>query len=221
MGYEQSNPPKKRLVGLFLAVLFHACLVYALITGMAKDFIKKAQKNFDVSIIEEVKLPPPPPPPPPPKETPEVKPVEQPKAYVPPVEVAVENTPSESAISAVTNAAPTPPVTQAAAPTPPPPPPPPVVKPKVHVKAVLEPGCTPPRYPDESIEMEEEGTVLFNFLIEVDGHVAESKLIKTSGFNRLDQAAKAAFERCRFQPGTVDGVPEKSWVQQSFEWKIK
>lgn len=221
MGYEQSVSSRKRLIGLFLAVIFHGILIYGLVTGMARDFIKKAQKTLDVSIVEEVKLPPPPPPPPPPKAQPKEQPLPQPKAYVPPVEVPV-NAPATETIASVSNAAPTPPVAApvAEAPEPKPAPPPPP-KPKVRVNPSLMAGCRPPVYPAESLEEEEEGVVVFSFLVDTSGKVVESKLAKTSGFKRLDEAAKLAFESCKFNPGTVNGEPEKAWVQQSFEWKIK
>lgn len=223
MGYEQEVSSKKKLLGFILVLLFHIVLIYALITGLAQDFVKKvAHEALEVSIIEEVKLPPPPPPPPP-KETaePQVD-TPPPPAYVPPAEVKVQTTDTQNTISAVSSSVPT--QTTIAAPTPPAPAEPsPPAKPHIAVrtKASLNSGCARPSYPAESIDMEEEGQVTLGFQIDVDGHVVESKILKSSGFTRLDDAARDAFSKCEFTPATVDGVAEKSLATVPFEWKIK
>jgi periplasmic protein TonB len=54
----------------------------------------------------------------------------------------------------------------------------------------------------------------------VDGKVVEIKIIKSSGFSRLDEAAKQAFGQCEFNPGTVDGVPEKTTATVQYEFRI-
>ncbi len=223
MGYEHSVSSQKRMVGFVLVLLFHVILIYALVNGLARDFVKKIAKNpVMVNIIEEVKLPPPPPPPPPPpKEQSLPKPdAPPPPAYVPPVEVNVKPTESQNTIAAVTTD-----VKVESAPVKEPVVMPPVepVKPHVpiRVKAKLNAGCASPKYPEESIEMEEEGQLILSILVDENGHVAESKVLKSSGFTRLDDAARQAFSLCQFTPATADDVAEKSWVQQPFEWKIK
>ena len=220
MGYEQEVSSKKKLLGFILVVLLHVVLIYALINGLAQDFVKKIKHEaLEVNIIEEIKLPPPPPPPPPPKQTaaPKVN-TPPPPAYVPPVEVKVQTTDSQNSIAAVSSTVPTE-TTVTAPPAPVEPAPKPHVA--VRTKASLNGGCTRPSYPAESIEMEEEGSVTLGFQIDVDGHVVESKIIKSSGFARLDNAAKEAFSKCEFTPATVDGVAEKSLATVPFEWKIK
>ncbi|NOS98149.1 MAG: TonB family protein [Methylotenera sp.] len=225
MSYEQSAPTQKRLLGLILVLLFHVVLIYALVNGLAQEFVKAVQKNpLDFEIIEEVKLPPPPPPPPPKaEEAPKVD--TPPPAYVPPAEVKVEAAPSQNTITSVTTAAPTEsnsgPVVLAPAPVAEPAPPPPPKHVAERTKASLKEGCAKPVYPSESIDMEEEGLVTLGFKIDVDGHVVESKIIKSSGFTRLDDAAKEAFSRCEFNPATVDGTPEQSMATVPFEWKFK
>lgn len=225
MGYEQSVSSRKKLLGFFLVLLFHIVLIYALINGLAQDFVKKiTHEALEVKMIEEVKLPPPPPPPPPKAtEAPKVD-TPPPPAYVPPVEVKVQATDTPNTISAVTSNVPT--ETTVAPPAPPAPPEPaeppaPPPKPHVRTKASLNAGCARPSYPAESIDMEEEGQVTLGFQIDVDGHVVESKILKSSGFTRLDDAARDAFSKCEFTPATVDGVPEKSLATVPFEWKIK
>jgi protein TonB len=225
MGYEQSVSSQKRLIGFVLVLLLHIVLIYALINGMAQEFVKKiANEPLEVNIIAEVKLPPPPPPPPPKEEQAKPKEVAPPPAYVPPVEVNVQATTSQDSITAVTSSEPpkSEPVAQPvveAKPEPEPAPPPPP-KPKERTKASTKPGCTKPPYPAESQELEEEGTVTLGITTDVDGNVVEIKIIKSSGFTRLDDAAKQAFGRCEFNPGTVDGVPEKTTATVQYEFRL-
>lgn len=226
MGYEQSVSSQKKLIGFVLVLLLHVVLIYALINGMAQEFVKKiANDPLEVNIIAEVKLPPPPPPPPPKQEEAKPKEVAPPPAYVPPVEVNVEASTSQDSITAVTSTEPpksepvAPPVVEAK-PEPAPPSPPPPPKPMERTKASTKPGCTKPPYPAESQELEEEGTVTLGITTDVDGNVVEIRIIKSSGFTRLDDAAKQAFGRCEFNPGTLDGVPEKTTATVQYEFRL-
>lgn len=226
MGYEQSVSSQKRLIGFVLVLLLHIVLIYALINGMAQEFVKKiANDPLEVNIIAEVKLPPPPPPPPPKQEEAKPKEVAPPPAYVPPVEVNVEASTSQDSITAVTSTEPpksepvAPPVVEAK-PEPAPPSPPPPPKPMERTKASTKPGCTKPPYPAESQELEEEGTVTLGITTDVDGNVVEIRIIKSSGFTRLDDAAKQAFGRCEFNPGTLDGVPEKTTATVQYQFRL-
>ena len=226
MGYEQSVSSQKKLTGFVLVLLLHVVLIYALINGMAQEFVKKiANDPLEVNIIAEVKLPPPPPPPPPKQEEAKPKEVAPPPAYVPPVEVNVEASTSQDSITAVTSTEPpksepvAPPVFEAK-PEPAPPSPPPPPKPMERTKASTKPGCTKPPYPAESQELEEEGTVTLGITTDVDGNVVEIRIIKSSGFTRLDDAAKQAFGRCEFNPGTLDGVPEKTTATVQYEFRL-
>jgi protein TonB len=69
--------------------------------------------------------------------------------------------------------------------------------------------------------LEEEGTVQLKFLVGVDGKVIESAIEKSSGFRRLDEAARAGLSRCQFKPGTLDGKPQQSWASMLFTWRIE
>lgn len=140
-------------------------------------------------------------------------------AYVPPAEVQVEASTTQNTITSVSSAEPPSSVVAEVAPEPPPVAPPPP-KPKERTKASTKPGCTKPPYPTESQELEEEGTVTLGITTNVDGNVVDIKIIKSSGFTRLDNAAKQAFGRCEFNPGTVDGVPEKTTATVQYEFRL-
>src|SRR4051812_49209833 len=71
--------------------------------------------------------------------------------------------------------------------------------------------CEKPEWPRESLRHEEQGTVTLRFLIDVDGSVKESMVAKSSGYPLLDMAAQAGIAKCKFKPGTTDGVARPAW----------
>jgi periplasmic protein TonB len=224
MGYEQETDSKKRLVGIVIALLLHAILIYGFTSGLATDLVAKVQKTVSVAIVPEVQ-PPPPPPPEPVEIEADTRPKQQQqraptKAFVPKAEV--ENTkPSADTITGVTsNVEEATPAIEKAAVVVTDAPPAPKAEP-VKTVARLMKGCRLPQYPKRSEEKGEEGTVVLRFLVGTDGRVTSAQLVKSSGFDRLDSAAKEAFMQCRFTPGTVDGVAQSSWVKQPFTWRLK
>ena len=81
--------------------------------------------------------------------------------------------------------------------------------------------CEKPEYPSASRRMEEEGTVQLRFLIGVDGKVIQAEVEKSSGYKRLDEAARAGLARCQFRPATVDGRPEQAWASMRYTWRLE
>ena len=81
-------------------------------------------------------------------------------------------------------------------------------------------GCEEPEYPSSSRRNGEEGTVVLRFLVNVDGRVIDSKIATSSGFSRLDRAARDTLSRCVFKPGTVDGKPEQAWANIRYNWQL-
>ena len=61
--------------------------------------------------------------------------------------------------------------------------------------------CAKPEWPKASLRNEETGTVTLSFLIGVDGRVADSKIVKSSGFRDLDKAAVAGIRQVPLQAG--------------------
>lgn len=98
---------------------------------------------------------------------------------------------------------------------------PPIALPR-RTAAVVDPGaCAKPEYPRASLRNEETGTVSLAFLIGADGAVQESRVERSSGHRRLDEAARAALSLCRFAPATVDGRPEPAWARLDYVWRIE
>ena len=68
-----------------------------------------------------------------------------------------------------------------------------------------------PAYPAMSKRLGEQGKVLVRVLIGVDGTARQAEIQKSSGFDRLDQAALATVQRWRYVPGKRGGVAEAMW----------
>jgi len=87
---QRQADPRRHLVGLTVVILFHAFIVYALVTGLAKKVVDVVRAPIETKVIEEIKKPPPPPevvlPPPPKLEAP-------PPPYIPPPEVQIATPP--------------------------------------------------------------------------------------------------------------------------------
>ena len=66
-------------------------------------------------------------------------------------------------------------------------------------------------YPPISRRLGEQGTVLIQVLIGIDGNAQRAEIRKSSGFIRLDQAALSTVLTWRYVPGKRAGVPEAMW----------
>ncbi len=67
---------------------------------------------------------------------------------------------------------------------------------------------TIPDYPPLSARLDQEGTVQLKLTIDEHGAVADASVLKSSGFERLDQAAVAWVKaHWRYEPATSDGKP--------------
>ncbi len=58
------------------------------------------------------------------------------------------------------------------------------------------------------------------FLVGADGKVIESAVEKSSGFRRLDEAARQSLSKCTFKPGIKDGVAVESWASMKYTWGL-
>jgi protein TonB len=209
MKFAQQQRSTPRKIGGFIAViLLHVLMVYGLVTGSAHRVVEAVKQPLMTKIIQEVKPPDQPPPPPPPKLAP------PPPPFIPMPEIQVRQ--PVASTNAITQVTTTKPVEA--------PPPAPAPQPKhdpVHVAPVAAASaCQKPEYPSISRRLEETGTVVLSFLIDVDGKVLDSKVAQSSGHNRLDEAARQALALCSFKPGTVDGKPEQAWAQIRYTWTL-
>ena len=185
--------PRKHLISIGLVVLLHALLLWAISSGLARQVVRMTENTVEAVLMSEA---PPPAPTPPPKTPPPKTPAAPPPAPT-------------STAPAITQA-PTPPAAAPAAPA-------------IRTGAVIQAGahCAKPDYHSASRRMEEASTVTLKFLIGADGKVIQADIEKTSGFTRLDEAARNALSKCQFRPGTVDGKPEQSWASIKYTWRLE
>lgn len=206
MSYLDPPDSGRRMTGIVIVGVLHVALIYALVTGLARKVVEVIIPPLETKIIEEVKPPPvdkPPPPPPPKLAAP-------PPPFIPPPEVRVEAPPQAQTITAVST---TRPASEAPIPRP--------AGPSRTAAVVEASSCAKPDYPPASLRAQETGIVVLSFLIGVDGLVHDSKVERSSGYRRLDEAARRGLGLCKFRPATVDGKPEQAWARIEYEWKIE
>ncbi len=200
MAQSSYQPSGSRLVGIGFVVLLHIAIIYALVTALAHRSVEVARAPIETKIIdqapqEKAELPPPPPklaPPPPP--------------FIPLPEINVQTPPPAQSTAPTVITTVKPPV---AAPV--------RVMPRIDAQHSRE-----PEYPPQSRRLGEQGSLVLQVLIGVDGRVVQSKLVQSSGFDRLDQAALEGIKNdYRFFPGTIDGAPQPMWFTFKFTWKLR
>ncbi|PPD55458.1 MAG: hypothetical protein CTY10_06925 [Methylotenera sp.] len=219
------TPPQKAHSWLttLLVVLAHIGAIYLLVTQKLLTKIEvPPAKPMMVSLI----APPAPEPelvpviePPKPQIKPEVKPVVKPKKVV--EKIKPIETPTERLVEATVEqpiieeapAAPVEPVKVAEAPKAPP-----VVEKAVEEK--IEPprfgvsylNNPAPDYPATSRRLGEEGRVLMRVLVSADGAAEDVQIEKSSGSDRLDEAAMKAVKRWRFIPAKKNNQALSAYV---------
>ena len=78
-----------------------------------------------------------------------------------------------------------------------------------------------PEYPRLSKQRGEQGRVVVNVYIGVDGTAQRAEVKATSGFDRLDQAALATARAWRYVPGKRGGVPEAMWFSVPINYVLE
>ena len=69
-----------------------------------------------------------------------------------------------------------------------------------------------PVYPAESKRKRERGTCVLRVMVDTNGRPAQIKVERSSGFERLDSAAREAVEKALFHPHEVNGVAQPAQV---------
>jgi protein TonB len=183
-------------------LILHIILIGALI--QLRTHVQRAQEA-KLTVVNLTPTPPPPAAeaPPPPPSTPEIvapPPIVQ--VPVPPVQT-VQTTPDPVPV-------PSPQRTAMATPAPAtasfaPPAPPSLIQ-GGDLGAQMVAG-KPPRYPIESRRKREQGTVVLTLTLDVDGAVDTIAVSQSSGFGRLDDAARDAVRKWRWSPVIRNGRP--------------
>ena len=188
----------RRGVGFILVLLFHAVLVWGLMSGLAQKIVTQVTEPFKV---EEVSEPPPPPedePPPPPPD------LQDPPPFVPPPDFTVD-APVQQSQNAITE------TTTRVVPK----------GPTVPVRIDPRRPPTQPEYPASAKRLEQEGVVGLLLFVGPDGRVTEVQVEKSSGYPALDQAAAAEARRWRFLPAQNEGQPVGAWHRISVRFRLE
>jgi TonB family protein len=136
-------------------------------------------------------------------------PATEPREYVPPLQDITYALPPPQDVAYETDAITPPPVTLTTAASADPVPSfaaPPVVESVDYVRAPA------PVYPSESSRRHERGTVVLRVLVDALGRPAQIQLERSSGYARLDAAARDAVQKALFRPYEVNGVAQPAQV---------
>jgi protein TonB len=194
--------------------LIHVLFFYGLLTGLSERITHSLPNIINVRILETAQPQPADLPPPP-----ALPDLAQPSVdFVPPPEIRIAAPAATQAITVeqktVTEApravAPsTMPAKPAALPSPTP------------AKSIVATHTTPP-YPPLSRRLAEEGTVQLKLAIGTDGKVESAMIEKSSGSQRLDDAARDwVAHHWRYHPATRDGKPVASQTQVKVVFNLK
>ncbi len=193
---------QRRLFSVVIVGLIHVGVIWALASGLASNMTAHLIQDVEVAVVKE--KPPdvkPPPPPPPDFKVP-------PPDFVPPPEISIQSDAATNAISQVqkqvATVAPPPPVTQIT---------PPRTEGKQH-------ECES-QYPPLSRRLSEQGIVTVKFTVTTQGTVAGATVVKSSGFQRLDDAAIQCTSRWRYHPAEKGGQPIAIATEANVRYQLK
>ncbi|MFY1218387.1 energy transducer TonB [Acinetobacter baumannii] len=229
------NKSAKRLIGIAAVIFLHLLVAYILMSGLANNIQKPAEKPVELQIIQDIKPPPPPKPeepkpkekpPEPPKMVEKVAKVPEPPKEVEKVATPVQKTTPVAQPTKVATPAPAAPSTPSPSPVAAPAPvaaAAPAPKPAGVTRGVSEgsAGCEKPEYPREALMNEEQGTVRIRVLVDTSGKVIDAKVKKSSGSKILDKAATKAYSLCTFKPAMKDGAPQQDWYEIEYPFVIE
>jgi D-alanyl-D-alanine endopeptidase (penicillin-binding protein 7) len=81
--------------------------------------------------------------------------------------------------------------------------------------------CKKPSYPVADLAAGHEGTVTVSFLVNTDGSVSTSRILHSSGFATLDDAAQGAIAKCHFAPALLHGRATPQWTPVQYVWTLR
>jgi protein TonB len=191
-----------------IIVALHVALFWGMNAGLTRHIMQTVFGPIETRIIEAPPENEDSPPPPPPK-------IETPPPFVPPPDIAIEIPQDAPAATAITQTTSTRPVVAA------PPAPPPAPKATTAPRSDPRRPLTQPEYPPSSRRAGEAGTVILQVYVLETGRVGDAKVMTSSGFPRLDEAALREVKRSwKLVPGTEQGKPVAMWGQFAVTFKL-
>ena len=209
------RPPLNRNILIAASVVvLHVAVLWALQNGLlrrAAEMVVPVEILTRIIEIESPKVAPPPPPPPPsPSPSPKAA-LPTPKLPPPPTLMAIRDPmPAPNAATAVVEPqTPAPPIMTPVAPAPAPPAPPAAAR-LVEITEGETEYIRPPRvvYPALSKRSGETGVVIIAVYFSAAGYAKRAEVFKSSGFERLDRAAREAVLASQVTPFRRAGISE-------------
>lgn len=93
-----------------------------------------------------------------------------------------------------------------------------LIEPRFDVDVLQNPK---PPYPSLSRRLGEEGLVLLRVRVTETGEAGEVRILKSSGYPRLDEVSKDTVARWRFVPARRGTQVEAAWVQVPIDFTLK
>lgn len=82
-------------------------------------------------------------------------------------------------------------------------------------------GLREPVYPPQEVRLNHTGTVLLSVEVLPSGRVGDVRVVQSTGYPRLDEAAIKAAREWHLRPGTRDGVPTAMWKQIPITFRLR
>ena len=180
-------------------------MIAGLVAALNQGALMKQLQEIKATVDTKKEIPKAPPPPPPDL-------VKPPPPFVPPPEFVIQS--DAPATNAITTTNRPPPPVQAAPPAPPAPPPT-----KLEARTATH---TQPEYPDISKRLNEQGVVQLKVTIDTSGNCTAADIVKSSGFDRLDQTAAAWVKsHWKWKPPTTNGQPSEAATMVAIKFDLK
>ena len=196
--FQASVASPRRFISVGLVALLHVVIIYALATGLAANLVSKLPTELKAEVVEQKppeqeKTPPPPPP----------DLAKPPPPFVPPPDINIQSeAPATNAISNVQSRRPAPVA---------------IVPPK---PAGRSHSCYS-GYPPISKRLNEQGRVVVQLTVEANGSVSNPKLVKSSGYSRLDDAALRCVSYWHYHPATQAGKPIAVTTKAAIDYRLR
>jgi protein TonB len=223
MAYADHTQGSRRITTVAGVMLVHAALGYALVSGMAVDFVSSVTRTLTTTNVPLPVPPPEPEAPPPPSE----RALPQPRAstMITTVDPIVPDTAATDVVHVDLIPLPPLPTPTLVPDVPPAPPPaPPAASKATGVRAKGDRGAwiTTADYPPAAIRAGEQGVVGVALRIDAAGRVASCVVTQPSGSATLDDATCRLYQRRgRFAPARDDaGVPVAATFADRVRWEL-
>ena len=82
-------------------------------------------------------------------------------------------------------------------------------------------SCRKPVWPHADLEAGHTGKVTLSFMIDQDGKVRQSRVLRSSGHRGLDRAAQTGIGKCSFIPAKSRGKPVVAWNTMQYHWLLE